>query len=904
MIKRACTILQNGNILGKIFQPHETHVPYILQFMIDYNLHGMSFITLSKVFFRLDSQTTVDPTNTDQYLPSNVTKLSICEVEADTMAEHILNRLEIVGGNIGSNPGIACIWEDEKQRRRDKNLDSQISQGVSQTKRKFMTTATHVMFKQTLKLKLSEATKTDELNKDKLDPNASVYPIETPSDESLLNASQIDLRTPNDVECSFDLSLNDSINSNSNENERTFNDSALFDTDAKNLLEILCDLREKAEIEEDSMLSQLVPKEEDSDSDEESKLSVPLAVTPSKDPENVNDIDVKIPQLDGNSDSGTNFFSSYNMLRIRSLDSIKSPAVLHSLIRKRRHPKKNPSDGKKNNTSFQNIETKGTVNEEHKRNSELNTCQNTLESLCIKIPQLDGNVDSGVYPYNENNKTSNIDSSKLTAPSFLPPKIKRKYTKCKHKTDSSSNKFLLAQSELNDTVITALQQKQITRSLAHKFNLVVREHSTVLFNEHKHKKNRVKIEMPGVELVCGVVKKGLDMPDIRNIHDHDENTKCNITVLKTDEEENTLVKNSFRKKRLSEVDKEIVEKMRSVKKCFSKKRSEKEMVVDVIHPQKPKCVRRNKLQKKINTVELAKQIKKDRILHLIKNGLRVRFKLLSAKRPYDYHSKNDNIQISCPSLDYSFTCDVANPTPYSPPKLQIQKKSNCTSHHSNDNVSKENFKKLNEVLKAQETVEKRFWKLAKQFVANGNISGFVILKEAEKETSNSVKHLKVNENSFVRDIKEVALSQMQLQIDKTKKNHKNVASNPLKNSKIREKFNVSTKPVKTFKISNAIFGKAANKINCGKERTDEYANLANNALNKVINKQLKCLDGANDSSSSEDEDIKHVDIVLKQTALQKKESLSYRPLTVHVESNKKHLILGRYLILIPIIKES
>lgn len=44
LIKRAASLFQNGAILGKIFQPHESHVPYVLQFLIDYNLYGMSFL--------------------------------------------------------------------------------------------------------------------------------------------------------------------------------------------------------------------------------------------------------------------------------------------------------------------------------------------------------------------------------------------------------------------------------------------------------------------------------------------------------------------------------------------------------------------------------------------------------------------------------------------------------------------------------------------------------------------------------------------------------------------------------------------------------------------------------------------------------------------------------------------
>lgn len=53
-IKRAANLLQNGAILGRVNQPHESHLPYILQFLIDYNLYGMSFLHAPKamVFHR------------------------------------------------------------------------------------------------------------------------------------------------------------------------------------------------------------------------------------------------------------------------------------------------------------------------------------------------------------------------------------------------------------------------------------------------------------------------------------------------------------------------------------------------------------------------------------------------------------------------------------------------------------------------------------------------------------------------------------------------------------------------------------------------------------------------------------------------------------------------------------
>uniref|UniRef100_A0A3Q1EJP1 DNA polymerase zeta catalytic subunit n=1 Tax=Acanthochromis polyacanthus TaxID=80966 RepID=A0A3Q1EJP1_9TELE len=174
MVKRVCELLQSGAVMNKIYQPHEGHIPYLLQLFIDYNLYGMNLVNLSAVKFRRShskeesaAPATPDKPTTSSRRPSispwkspftsklndstlggtfvrweenaipcslvldEVEKQSTCELEVDAVAVDILNRLDIEN-QIGRNPGLQAIWEDEKHRRREKDQNSQIETPKSQ----------------------------------------------------------------------------------------------------------------------------------------------------------------------------------------------------------------------------------------------------------------------------------------------------------------------------------------------------------------------------------------------------------------------------------------------------------------------------------------------------------------------------------------------------------------------------------------------------------------------------------------------------------------------------------------------------------------------------------------------------------------------------------------------------
>uniref|UniRef100_A0A674C2Q5 DNA polymerase zeta catalytic subunit n=1 Tax=Salmo trutta TaxID=8032 RepID=A0A674C2Q5_SALTR len=85
----------------------------------------------------------------------DVEKQSTCELEADAVAADILNRLEI-DNQIGRNPGLQVIWEDEKQRRREKNQSSQIETPQSQDRRFVASTESERIFMKRFKEILKE----------------------------------------------------------------------------------------------------------------------------------------------------------------------------------------------------------------------------------------------------------------------------------------------------------------------------------------------------------------------------------------------------------------------------------------------------------------------------------------------------------------------------------------------------------------------------------------------------------------------------------------------------------------------------------------------------------------------------------------------------------------------------
>ncbi|KAM7264807.1 hypothetical protein ACFE04_002490 [Oxalis oulophora] len=165
--------ISGGAVLDKSLQPHESHIPFILQFLVDYNLYGMGLLHLSKMKFRYPVPDTFCPKKSyhqygidklvgtpsvSQADPSSdvclgfpiwvsskipggwmwqsehfsepsgqdlhhVKRQSICELEGDTIVDDILNQqfkmytsLSQTHSDVKMVQSLIPIWEEEYER--------------------------------------------------------------------------------------------------------------------------------------------------------------------------------------------------------------------------------------------------------------------------------------------------------------------------------------------------------------------------------------------------------------------------------------------------------------------------------------------------------------------------------------------------------------------------------------------------------------------------------------------------------------------------------------------------------------------------------------------------------------------------------------------------------------------
>ncbi|XP_075752219.1 DNA polymerase zeta catalytic subunit isoform X2 [Rhipicephalus microplus] len=128
-VPKVAELLLSGHVLKQIMQPHEAHIPYALQFMVDHNLHGMSFVRVELFKFRRPLSWAHDDRsralgsgpgiwslrNLPVELFGDLEKQTTCELELDCCAKDILNANE----KDVLSPGLAALWQEEEDRRQE-----------------------------------------------------------------------------------------------------------------------------------------------------------------------------------------------------------------------------------------------------------------------------------------------------------------------------------------------------------------------------------------------------------------------------------------------------------------------------------------------------------------------------------------------------------------------------------------------------------------------------------------------------------------------------------------------------------------------------------------------------------------------------------------------------------------
>ncbi|KAF8419727.1 hypothetical protein EV426DRAFT_614503 [Tirmania nivea] len=140
---RLADLLRGGAVGKQCFQPYEAHIPYILGFMIDFNLYGCGFVDCEKVKFRIpvpsaeevgpDALWNDETISQDMFLSEDeFPRLSHCALEVDVQIQDIPNqrqitprllhhdfieRLNPLPADIKLVHSLAELWRDDARRR-------------------------------------------------------------------------------------------------------------------------------------------------------------------------------------------------------------------------------------------------------------------------------------------------------------------------------------------------------------------------------------------------------------------------------------------------------------------------------------------------------------------------------------------------------------------------------------------------------------------------------------------------------------------------------------------------------------------------------------------------------------------------------------------------------------------
>ncbi|KAL1968027.1 hypothetical protein VTN77DRAFT_2156 [Rasamsonia byssochlamydoides] len=144
-ITRLADLLRQGAVLKRPFQPYESHLQYIPQWMCDFNLYGCEYMDCAKVKFRSPVPNYLELSNVahrwhDRSIPrdlisneSDLPKQSHCSLEVDVCVQDIMNRHAIKERPLHHDfierlhplspeeklvHSMAGLWQDETRRRK------------------------------------------------------------------------------------------------------------------------------------------------------------------------------------------------------------------------------------------------------------------------------------------------------------------------------------------------------------------------------------------------------------------------------------------------------------------------------------------------------------------------------------------------------------------------------------------------------------------------------------------------------------------------------------------------------------------------------------------------------------------------------------------------------------------
>ncbi|GMS89095.1 hypothetical protein PENTCL1PPCAC_11270, partial [Pristionchus entomophagus] len=115
-------------VSSPLLQKFDAHVPFHLQFAIDYSIFGMDFVSVRNARFRSmrgDEEVSfilfvimIRQRTFSQSLLSPLETQTSSHIEVDVLAEDIINHELNANNQYSLNPGIEYIWKDEIERRK------------------------------------------------------------------------------------------------------------------------------------------------------------------------------------------------------------------------------------------------------------------------------------------------------------------------------------------------------------------------------------------------------------------------------------------------------------------------------------------------------------------------------------------------------------------------------------------------------------------------------------------------------------------------------------------------------------------------------------------------------------------------------------------------------------------